>query len=61
MQAMLRSPKMCDLYYKSEKDRMSKVDFKIANDQAVLHLRQEKFFECNFVDKLVHKVNQTVT
>ena len=60
MQAMLRSPKMSDLYYKAEKDRMSRADFKLANDQAILHLRQEKFFECNFVDKLVHKVNQTV-
>ena len=61
MQAMLRSPKMCDLYYKAERDRMNKVDFKLANDQAVLHLRQEKFFECNLVEKLVVKVNQIVT
>ena len=54
--AMLRSPKMCDLFFKSEKKRHSQEALKKLNDAAILTLRQynfdEKCADNTFIDKI---------
>ena len=59
LQAMLRSPKMCDIFQKAEAQRLSSADLKKADDKAILVLRQEKFFDSNqqeYMDNLVKNV-----
>ena len=45
MQAMLRSPKMCDLYYKAEKDRMT-------SETTIAHLKALLLCESRLSDPL---------
>ena len=45
LQAMLQSPKMCDLYFKADQKRMSKERLKEKNDEAILHLRRERLLD----------------
>ena len=45
LQAMLQSPKMCDLYFKADQKRMSKERLKEKNDNAILHLRRERLLD----------------
>ena len=59
MQAMLRSPKMCDLFQKAELQRLSAEEAKRANAKAVLELRQEQVFDSDpleFARNLVNSV-----
>ena len=60
LQAMLRSPKMCDIFQKAEAARLSSADLKKADEKAILVLRQEKFYDSNhkeYMNKLVNNVS----
>ena len=63
LQAMLRSPKMCDLYQKASAARLSAEDHKKAEKYAVEVLRQNKFFDSNkneYMESLVTNVQSII-
>ena len=61
--AMIRSPKICDLVYKTERKRLTAENFKAMQESAVLTLRQYKFDEKQadkFVEEIYSRVDKQV-
>ena len=56
----MRTPKLCDLYHKTERKKLTEKEIAQANREAILNLRQEKVSEQNyptFINELVGTVH----
>ena len=58
--AVIRAPKLCDMFHKAERKKYREEQIAKNEEEAFLHLRQEKVSELNsqaFIDNLVQQIS----